>query len=250
MPSLLHSRHLLFSLFALLAASPAAISADDKGWIELTNLDSWRKPVGDWLLAESAGIDSDNPRLLAAKPGKTILVNGRKGREPDLLSKQAFGDLEVHVEFLVPKGSNSGVKLQGLYEIQICDSWGVKEAKGSDCGGIYPRADLKPIYHYLDKGVPPRCNACKKPGEWQTLDIRFQAPRFDDAGKKTASARFIQVVLNGEVIHENVETPTPTGHAWTKKEAATGPLLLQGDHGPVAFRNVRVRPYTPPPKKD
>jgi hypothetical protein len=226
------------------------MSGDDKGWIDLTNLDSWRKPVGNWQLADSAGIDPDNPRLLSARPGKSILVNGRKGREHDLLSKQEFGDLEVHLEFLIPKGSNSGVKLQGLYEIQICDSWGVKEPKGSDCGGIYPRADLKPIYHYLDKGVPPRRNACKKPGEWQTLDILFQAPRFDDAGKKTASARFVQVVLNGEVIHENVETPTPTGHAWTKKEVAAGPLLLQGDHGPVAFRNVRVRPYTPPPKKD
>ncbi len=250
MSSLSYFRGLLFSFVALLAASPAARSDDDKGWIDLTNLDSWRERRGNWLLADRVGVDPDNPRLLTAQPGKTILVNGPKGRERDLLSKQDFGDLEVHVEFLVPKKSNSGVKLQGLYEIQICDSWGVKQPKGSDCGGIYPRAELKPKYHYLDQGVPPRSNACKKPGEWQTLDIVFQVPRFDAAGKKTASARFIKVVLNGEVIHENVEARTPTGHAWTKKEVARGPLLLQGDHGPVAFRNVRVRPYTAAPKKD
>jgi hypothetical protein len=250
MPSLPYFRHFLFSFIVLLAASSAATSADDKGWIDLTDLDSWRKPFGNWLLADSVGVDADNPRLLSAKPGKTILVNGPKGRERDLLSKQDYGDLEVHVEFLVAKGSNSGVKLQGLYEIQIQDSWGVKQPKGSDCGGIYPRAELKPKYHYLDKGVPPRSNACKKPGEWQTLDIVFQAPRFDAAGMKTASARFVQVVLNGEIIHENVEARTPTGHAWTKKEVARGPLLLQGDHGPVAFKNVRVRPYTAAPKKD
>ena len=157
--------------------------------------------------------------------------------------------LDNHVEFLIPKGSNSGVKLQGLYEIQIRDSWGVKAPKGSDCGGIYPRAELKPKYHYLDKGVPPRLNACKKPGEWQTLDIRFQAPRFDADGKKTANARFLKVVLNGQVIHDNVEVPTPTGHAWHTQESATGPLLLQGDHGPVAFRNVRVRTSAAPRKK-
>lgn len=226
----------------LFASAAAAAAAEDKDWIDLTNLESWRKPVGDWLRAESVQVDPENSRLLKARSGKAILVNGRKGRERDLLSKQAFGDLQVHAEFLIPRGSNSGIKLHGLYEIQICDSWGIKEPKGSDCGGIYPRAELKPKYHYLDKGVPPRRNACKKPGEWQTLDIHFLAPRFDAAGKKTANARFVKVVLNGERIHDNVEAATPTGHAWTKKESATGPLLLQGDHGPIAFRNVRVRP--------
>jgi hypothetical protein len=250
MRSLTPFRHLPLASLVLLTVTLSARTADEKGWIELTDLASWREPVGDWLLAENVGIDPDKPRLLSAKAGKGILVNGRKGRARDLLSKQSFGDVEVHVEFLLPRGSNSGVKLQGLYEIQICDSWGIKEPKGSDCGGIYPRAELKPTYHYLDKGFPPRSNACKRPGEWQTLDILFQAPRFDASGKKTANARFVKVVLNDTVIHENVETPTPTGHAWHNKEAPTGPLLLQGDHGPVAFRNVRVRPFGAPAKKD
>ena len=163
MSALLPSRPLLLASLVLFIGSFAE-AAEDKGWINLTNLESWRKPVGDWLLADSAGLDPDNLRLLTAKSGKDILVNGRKGRERDLLSTQEFGDLEVHVEFLISRGSNSGVKLQGLYEIQICDSWGVKEPKGSDCGGVYPRAELRPVYHYLDKGVPPRVNACKKPG--------------------------------------------------------------------------------------
>jgi hypothetical protein len=237
------------SIPVLLATLPPATRADDKGWIELTDLESWRKPDTLWILADRVAIDPDNPRLLTAPAGKGMLVNGRKGRARDLLTKQEFGDLEVHVEFFISKGSNSGVKLQGLYEIQICDSWGVKQPKGSDCGGVYPRAYLKPNYHYLDKGTPPRRNACKKPGEWQTLDILFLAPRFDGDGKKIANARFLKVVLNGETIHEDVELATPTGHAWTQKEVAVGPLLLQGDHGPVAFRNVRTRPYSLP-KKD
>jgi hypothetical protein len=244
------ARHLLFALLTLLAVSFLTAPAADNDWIDLTNLDAWRKPDKLWLLAGSVGMDPDNPKRLSAKSGKEILVNGKKGRAHDLLSKREFGDVEVHVEFLIPKGSNSGVKLQGLYEIQICDSWGVKEPKGSDCGGIYPRAEQKPKYHYLDKGVPPRVNACKKPGQWQTLDIVFQTPRFDADGKKTANARFLKVVLNGQVIHDNVELATPTGHAWHNKESAVGPLLLQGDHGPVAFRNIRVKPSSPPPKKN
>ena len=110
------------------------------------------------------------------------------------------------------------------------------------------RAEDKPIYHHIDKGIAPRVNACKEPGNWQTLDVIFLAPRFDAAGKKTANAKIVKAVLNGEVIHENQEMKTPTGSNYVKPEVAAGPLMLQGDHGPVAFRNVRVRPLNPEPK--
>ncbi len=243
MPAFTRIRSFLLTPLILAVAVSTAAPAEKGDWMDFTNLDSWRKQDMLWMLADSVAVDAEKPKLLSAKAGKSILVNGAKGRARDLLSQRAFGDVEVHVEFLIPKGSNSGVKLQGLYEIQILDSFGVKQPKGSDCGGIYPRAEFKPKYHYIDEGVPPRVNACKKPGEWQTLDIVFQAPRFDADGKKTANARFVKVTFNGEVIHDNVEAATPTGHAWRRKEMAKGPLLLQGDHGPVAFRNVRVRPF-------
>src|SRR5205807_1952612 len=148
-----------------------------------------------------------------------------------------------HVEFLIAKGSNSGVKFQGLYEIQIVDSHGAKKLTGDSCGGIYPRAELKPRYHHIDKGIAPRINAARPAGEWQTLHAIFLAPRLDAGGKKIANARLVKATLNGQLIHDNVELKTPTGNNWKKKETATGPLLLQGDHGPVAFRNVLIRPY-------
>jgi hypothetical protein len=235
---------------ALLAFCAVSTAANGEGWVDLCkSLNVWKGPTGDWVLAGGAELNPDNPRLLRDKPGAGVLVNGPKGHAPDLVSKQLFGDVEVHVEFLIPRKSNSGVKLMGLYEIQIYDSHGVKEPTASDCGGIYPRAELSPVYHHIDKGIPPRVNAAKPAGEWQTLDITFRAPRFDGKDKKTANARFVKVVLNGKVIHDDVEVATPTGHAWRNPEAATGPLLLQGDHGPVAFRNVRVRPL-PEPKKE
>ena len=146
---------------------------------------------------------------------------------------------------MIPKGSNAGIKFEGLYEIQIFDSWGVKTPKASDCGGIYPRAELLPKYRYLDEGFPPKVNACKPPGEWQTLDATFLAPRFDASGKKTSNARFVKVVLNGQVVQEDQDVPYPTGHAWKTKEVPKGPILLQADHGPVAFRSVKVRPVEP-----
>jgi Domain of Unknown Function (DUF1080) len=223
--------------------SSAAIFADEKPWTELigaNGLDAWNAK-GDWQEVGDVSIDPSNERKLVAKPGKGVLWNGPKSRSPDLLSKQPYKDVEIHLEFLIPKKSNSGVKFQGQYEIQILDSYGVEKPKGSDCGGIYPRAEMKPTYHYLDNGTPPRVNACKPAGEWQSLDAIFRAPRFDEFGTKVADAQFIKVVLNGTVIHENVNQATPTGHYWQNKEKSSGPILLQGDHGAVAFRNIRVR---------
>ena len=236
---------LAFLLLVCLSPSPA-----DDGWIELagpTGLQAWKTPTGLWADVGSVKIDPATPKLLTSELGSGILVNGKLGRTLNLLSKDDFGDVECHVEFLIPKGSNAGVKLEGLYEVQIYDSFGVKNPKASDCGGVYPRAQLLPIYHYLDEGFPPKLNACKPPGEWQTLDITFLTPRFDASGKKTQNAKFVKVLLNGQVVQENLSVPYPTGHAWTTPEIPKGPILLQADHGPVAFRSVKVRPLPPAP---
>jgi len=242
-----------FTLWLLLAALAVPGRAADRGWINLSqdpHLAAWQKPTGQWFLTDKVEVDPNNPRRLKAKPGQgAILVNGPTGRTPDIHTKASFKDVEVHTEFLIPKGSNSGIKLEGWYEIQIYDSYGVKKLSGSDCGGIYPRAEMEPVYHHIDDGVPPRVNASRRPGEWQTLDIIFQAPRFDEDGKKIANARFVKVVLNGQVVQDNVEVKTPTGNNWRNQEIPTGPVLLQGDHGPVAFRNLRIRPYRGEDKK-
>jgi hypothetical protein len=233
-------------LASLLLLSPTRSAEEKSDWTDLTNLSVWEGTPTGWALADQVRLDEKNPRKLTFTEGKSILVNGKAGRARDLVTRAKYGDHEVHLEFVISKGSNSGVKFHALYEIQIYDSYGkTKKLTGADCGGVYPRAEQKPVYHYIDEGIPPSKNACRAPGEWQTLDAIFLAPRFDAAGKKTASARLVKVVLNGTQIHDDVELKTPTGHNWTKKEMATGPLLLQGDHGPVAFRNVRVRPYTP-----
>ncbi len=236
----------LLLLLAVLGVVPP-LQSDEPKWLELTGAkwqDCWKGPAGDWFLTDSVGLDPDNPRKLKAKPGQgDILANGAKGRARDLLSKQSFGDVELHAEFLIARGSNSGIKFHAHYEIQILDSHGKKKLTGADCGGIYPRAELLPRYRYLDDGVPPKVNAAKPAGEWQSLDVLFRAPRFDGEGKKIANAHIVKAILNSQVIHENQDLLTPTGHNYKHKEVASGPLLLQGDHGPVAFRNVRVRAY-------
>ena len=210
------------------------------GWISLDSVEAWRGNTGDWVFVGDAMLNIDDPTRLRTVPGVGVLVNGPIGRTTNLISELESGDVEAHLEFMVPKGSNSGVYFQGRYEIQVFDSWGVAEPKFSDCGGIYQR------YGEGQKrgwdGHAPRVNASKAPGEWQTFDVVFRAPRFDAASRKTANAVFVKVVQNGIVIHENVEVTGPTRAAAFGDEKPLGPLMLQGDHGPVAYRNVRIRP--------
>ena len=123
------------------AACLAAVAADPAGWIALVGdhgFDGWRQPTGDWILAGDARPDPTNHSRLVAESGRGTLVNGVRGKTRNLLSKQDFVDLEAHFEFQIPKGSNSGVKFEMLYEIQISDSFGKAKPTASDCGGIYP----------------------------------------------------------------------------------------------------------------
>jgi hypothetical protein len=228
-------------LLILLLACPA-VRAADGAWLALSfdnDLTAW-KPIkpGGYTLASDVTVSDTDPKLLVAKETGGVFV-APKGC-PNLVTKDKFGDVEVQLEFYIPKGSNSGVKLNGQYEIQIRDTAGAKDLTGDSLGGIYPKAELTPTYRYLDKGVAPKVNAARPAGEWQTLHIVFRAPRFD-GDKKTENAKFVKVVLNGQLIHENQEIDAPTGHAYKDKESATGPLLLQTDHGGIAFRNVKTR---------
>ena len=175
------------------------------------------------LVGEGAGGGADKGVLLAT-PSKT---------GGGIVTAQSFGDVEFHGEFLVPKDGNTGVFFMGKYEIQSADSFGRPESELTelDCGGI----------PWTKKAAT---NACAKPGEWQTYNIVFRAPRFDASGKKTQNARFVSVTLNGKKIHENADVPEPTGGGIEGDETPTGPILLQGDEGHGAWRNVRVRVLT------
>jgi hypothetical protein len=227
------------------SADPISPGPDKDGWTHLLVESQWKKFDPAWIITSEVKLDLEkNNRLKAEKvKGGLIWVNGEKGRLPDLITKEEYGDCEVHVEFVIAKNSNSGIKFHAVYEIQILDSYMTKkELSGDSMGGIYPRADNSKGYKHIDKGIAPKVNAAKAPGEWQTLDVVWKSPRFDAKGEKTANAMVVKAVLNGEVIHENVELKTPTGANWMKKETAKGPFMLQADHGPVAFRNVKIRP--------
>lgn len=159
-------------------AACIVVAAGEQDFVDLIGghgLDLWQKPTGDWIIAGDARPRADQPKQLTVVSGAGTIVNDISGKTRNLLTAQEFGDVEAHFEFLVPRGSNSGVKFQRFYEIQISDSHGVPAPKASDCGGIYPRAEMLPRYHHIDEGTPPRVNAARPAGEWQTLHVIFRA---------------------------------------------------------------------------
>jgi hypothetical protein len=222
--------------FALLLGTAPARAADEAVLFNGKDLAGWKfrndKYPETWKVVSEVKLVQDNPKLLAGS-GAGATADAVLFRQPvehgsDLYTEKEFGDCELHLEFMVPKGSNSGVYLMGNYEIQVLDSFGKPDAQlgMGDCGSIYSAAVAS-------------SNATKAPGEWQSFDILFRAPRFD-GNKKTENAKFVSVKLNGKEIHANVEVKGPTG-GQLSGEKTTGPLLLQGDHGIVAFRNLRIK---------
>jgi hypothetical protein len=234
-----HSPTVLAACLAFLAAGPMGCQTHNPKAISLINgqdLTGW-KTIGnlpnEWTYGKAAWDPATPAKLKVAGPGHDLISSNRT---VNLSSEAVFGDCLVEVEFMVGKSSpdndtdsNSGVKMMNIYEIQIFDNYGMAKVGKTDCGAVYSE-------------TAPLVNACKKPGEWQKLVIDFHAPRFDADGKKTANAKFVKVTLNGQVVQDNVEIAHGTNVSRNAKEHPTGPIYLQGDHGSVAFRNLKVTP--------
>lgn len=196
------------------APAPVPIPADAIVLFNGASLQAWQ--TNDWKLVDG-----------------TIETQS----SPTLVSKESFGDCQIHLEWKPPANfqgpwynqGNNGVLLMGLYEIQIFDSWNEK---------LYPDGQAAAIYGQ----TPPRVNACRPPGEWQSFDLVFTAPRFEP-GKLARPAR-VTMFHNGLLVHLEEPIHGETGHriqpAYTKT-VESGPLVLAGHGCPVRFRNIWVR---------
>ncbi len=151
-------------------------------------------------------------------------------------TKDNFGDAQIHVEFAIPlmpdkidqDRGNSGVYMQGRYEVQVLDSYESATYANGQCGAIYGE-------HV------PLVNVCRPPEQWQSYDIIFHAPKFSVEGIRTAPGR-LTVLHNGVLIHENADLGGSTTASLYKEHPGNGPLVLQ-DHGcPVRYRNIWIRP--------
>ena len=206
-----------FEMKRVLKGSPTLGAKPPEGAVVLfdgTNLDAWKCSKTPWEIVEGGAME--------IRPG-------------NIVSKQEFADCTLHVEFRTPfmppaRGQargNSGVYVQGRYEVQVLDSFGLAPADNG-CGGIYKKA-------------VPKVKACLPPLEWQTYDIVFRAPRLNDAGETTENAR-ITVKHNGILIHDDVELDGVCGGGVGNQTSKTGPLMLQDHHNRVQYRNIWILP--------
>ena len=171
----------------------------------------WGKPIRLFNGVDLKGWHAMGVNQWVAEKG--ILRSPKSGS--NLVTDDSFMDFKLHIEFRYPKGSNSGVYLRGRYEVQIMDSKGALPLVG----------ELGAVYGFL----PPSEQVAKAAGEWQSYDI-------------TLLGRMVNIVANGKTIICNREIPGITGGALNSKEGEPGPFLLQGDHGPVEFRNIILTP--------
>ncbi|HSV74977.1 MAG TPA: DUF1080 domain-containing protein [Chthonomonadales bacterium] len=202
------------------AQTPVA-DADARGWISLfdgTTLTGWRvRNPG----AKNAWVAENG-----------VLRNTETGT--DLVTERRFGDFDLHVEFNVPRGGNSGVYLQGRYEVQIADSYRQAPSHGG-CGAIYSK-------------VLPTENVGKPADDWQAFRISFRQPRLGADGTVTEKAR-VTVHWNGILVIDRKEVDGVTGGELDRAEGTPGPIMLQGDHGPILYRNIRIRPVPSQPAR-
>ncbi len=203
-------------------AEPVAAPSDAVVLFDGTDLDAWEHAGGrsaEWIVRD------DGSMQVKAGAG-------------DILSREQFGDCQLHVEFATPAEvvgdsqgrGNSGVFFFGVYEIQVLDSYDNKTYADGQCAAIYGQ-------------YAPEVDACRAPGEWQTYDIVFEAPRFDKDGNLEKPAS-VTVLHNGVLVHNHRQLLGATAHrsapSYSPHEAE-GPIKLQ-DHGnPMRFRNIWVR---------
>ncbi|MEK7684245.1 MAG: DUF1080 domain-containing protein [Verrucomicrobiota bacterium] len=199
----------LLAFLALLGAGASTFAAekDAEGFRPLFN----GKDLTGWKLRNPSGHQS-----WSVQDGQLINTVNKGEHGTDLVSEEKFWNFTVHFEYKIPAGSNSGFYLRGRYEIQILDDYNSGKPSPGGNGAIYSQKAVSQF-------------ASKKTGEWQTAEATI-------IGNK------ITLILNGVKVHDNVECNRATGGELDNKLDQPGPIFLQGDHGSVTFRNIRIKP--------
>ena len=194
------------TLSLLVSGIALGCAAEEKGFVPLFN----GKDTTGWHLRKA---DGHNSWKVEDGILKNTVNEGEHGT--DLVTDKKFKNFTVKYEYLVPDNSNSGFYLRGRHEIQILDDFGATELRPGSNGGLY---SIK----------APSQNVSRRPGQWQQAEATIKGNR-------------VTVMLNGAKIHENVEVNKATGGELDQSVDQPGPIMLQGDHGAIAFRNIRIK---------
>lgn len=194
-----------------------------------------------WTEVAEVQTDELDTSFVASKGDGVILhkmqTDSKQGA--NLRSTQDYRDVHITLDFNLTKGSRSALYLLGRYRLNITDIYGSRNLWPSLMGGIDSRYDEEREWKNYD-GVAASQNAAKAPGEWQTLEVEFKAPRFDENGFKTEYAQFISVKVNGIQVQDKAVATGPARYALAKDDAPEGPIAIMGGAGQIAIKNVTV----------
>lgn len=199
------------------------------GELALTDLSAFATPTSDWKLSGDVMASTEKNDDLQSTDGNGVLL----GTAGEIATEMQHGDLEMQLEFLLPKEGQARLLLQAKYGIHLQDTW---QQEDKSCGMILGSTAAE------NKTAP--VNASRAPGLWQQLNFYFQAPRFDADGNKLSNAKFLYVKLNDYPLFQEQELEGPSDGLNAGGEAATGPLVLKALSGAVAFRNIKYKAYT------
>lgn len=225
---LIKHSHLLFSFLLVFCSSQAIADSDGP----LSEFDT----VGQWRLAEAVSLAGNNKKTFSVTDGaERVIYNGSE--ESEISTKSGFGDTWVKMEFMLTEDTEAAIYLQSRYGISIKNSISKKNLEAEDLGGLLHRI----VNGEKVDGVAPEKNAAKKAGEWQQLEIKFRAPRYDLANNKINNAFFLDVNVNGESVQQNTIAKgfvVGSKYPW---EERYGPVMLRVTKGAIAVRNVDIR---------
>lgn len=211
--------------------------------LSLDDLSFFKSPSSNWTLAEDVFFDLNSTKS-KLRNGTGILVNTSSKDNQPIQTLLEHGDIELEMDFMLAEGSNSGIYLQGRYEIQLADSWGSQITNITNAGAINQRWDeTRGVGREGYEGHPPIQNVSKAPGLWQHIKVAFKAPKFDEAGNKLENARFESVYLNNILVQKNIEVTGVTRNAEFTDEQPLGPLIIEGENGAIAIRNIEYKTF-------
>lgn len=215
------------------AEPPPPRENQDEGWLRLTYgdaLDAWDSQ--GWSLVD-AQMDPEHPKAFKISEGNSALVNVGAASSSDFVGRYPLGDGKLHVEFMLPEGGQSAVYLQGTYGIRLVDEEHPLHGETYRTGSLMASGSTP--------ARAPALEAYKGAGQWHSMDIEFQAMRYDQTGRKIENARILRMTIDDVLLHENVELPGISPGAELPDEQALGLLVIAGDLGQVALRTLRFK---------
>jgi len=223
---------LMFSTWACSVQKEIALTPQNH------NINLWKSSSYEWKPVANAWLDRIGDTIATTSGVGMLYFKNIPHHKSMLFSTFEHSDCDLHLEVLLPPNGESGIYLQGKYKININDSYDdIVATTMHTLGSVGGSAKAEDNF----QGIIPMANMANPAGAWNTIDVQFQAPKFNWSNKKVSNAIFLSVKVNGVEVHKNVEIPAISTGSELNQETISGPLMLENAATGVVFRNIIMK---------